>query len=176
MATVMERPGQDEYAPYYERYVSQVPDGEIVALLERQAAEAPAFLRGLSPETAEHRYAPGKWSVKEVVGHLSDAERIFAYRALRIARGDATPLPGFDENPYVEAGGFGARSMESLAGEWDDVRRATLSLFRSLGAEAMARRGTASGYEVSVRALAYIIAGHTAHHLENVRTRYLGAS
>src|SRR3712207_6474102 len=126
------RPGADEYAPFYAGYVSRVAEGDVVGLMERQGGEVPDFLRGISQELHEHRYAEGKWSVKEVVGHLCDAERIFAYRALRIARGDRTPLPGWDENPYVQAGNFGARSLESLAGEWADLRRATLWLFRNL--------------------------------------------
>jgi len=170
------RPGADEYAPYYERYVSRVPEGDVVERMERQGAEVAELLRGVPPELHGHRYAEGKWSVREVVGHLCDAERIFPYRALRISRGDRTPLPGWEEDAYVEAANFDARSLESLAAEWADLRRATLWLFRGLDAEAAGRRGSASGYEVSARALAYITVGHTDHHLDILRTRYLGAS
>ena len=176
MAVHIGRPGEDEYAPFYARYVERVQEGDVVELLERQANEVAGVLRGLPAETAEHRYAPEKWSVKEVVGHLNDAERIFAYRALRIARGDQTPLPGWDENAYVPTGNFGARSLESLLDEWADLRRATLWLFRHLDAEAFARRGTANNHGISVRALAYVTAGHTAHHLEILRTRYLAGA
>ena len=170
------RPGADEYAPYYGRYVDRVPDGDIRDVLARQLDEALAFFRALPPEMGDHRYAPEKWSVKEVVGHVADAERIFAYRALRIARADETPLPGFEENPYVANASFGDRTLESLVDEWADVRRATLSLLRGLPAEAWTRRGTASGFGVSVRGLAGIVAGHLEHHLDILRTRYLGDS
>ena len=175
MGATTQRPGTDEYAEFYQAYVARVPDGDVVERMERQAGEVAEFLRGIPAELHEHRYAPGKWSVKEVVGHMNDAERIFAYRALRIARGDRTPLPGWDESLYVPTGNFGARSLESLAGEWADVRRATVSLFRNLDAEAFARRGTANDNEVSVRALAFITVGHTDHHLHILRERYLEA-
>jgi len=178
MAVVTGRPGAGEYAPYYEKYVSRVPEGDVVEVLARQAGEAAAFLRAVPAERGDHRYEPGKWSVKEVVGHVSDAERIFAYRALRIARGDQTPLPGFDENEYarVAGPGFSARTMESLVSEWEDVRRATLSLLHSLDEEALARTGTASEVTVSVRALAFILFGHMDHHLAILRERYLGGA
>ena len=123
--TTFERPAPDEHAPYYSRYIDQVPEGDLLEFLERQAEEFPAFLRGIPEHLQEHRYAEGKWSVKEVVGHLSDAERIFAYRALRFARGDQAGLAGFDENAYVPAGEFGARDFESLVAEWESVRRAS---------------------------------------------------
>jgi hypothetical protein len=170
------RPGAGEYAPFYEGYVSRVPEGDVVEMLARQCGEASAFLRAVPPEKGDYRYAPGKWTVKEVVGHVSDAERIFAYRVLRIGRGDQTPLPGFDENAYAEVAGpgFRARTMESLVGDWEDARRATLSLMHSLDEEAFARVGTASGAPVSVRALAYILFGHMDHHLAVIRERYLG--
>ncbi|HEX2205557.1 MAG TPA: DinB family protein [Longimicrobium sp.] len=168
------RPGADEYAPFYAGYVARVPEGDVVATLERQLDEVVRFFRDVPAEREGHRYAPGKWSVREVAGHIADTERIMAYRALRIARGDATPLPGFDENAYVPPSGFDARPLASLAEEWAAVRRATLPLFRHLDAEGWARRGTASDAAVSVRALAHIIAGHAEHHLEVLRTRYLG--
>ncbi|HEU4452701.1 MAG TPA: DinB family protein [Longimicrobium sp.] len=178
MAVLTERPGAGEYAPYYERYVGRVPEGDVVELLAQQAGEAAAFLRAVPASRADHRYEPGKWSVKEVVGHVSDAERIFAYRLLRIARGDQTPLPGFDENEYaaVAGPGFSARTLESLVSEWEDVRRATLSLLHSLDREALARTGTASNFTVSARALAHILYGHMDHHLAILRERYLGGA
>lgn len=173
--TAATRPPEDEYAPFYAGYVARVPEGDVVEILARQLGEVSAFLRGLS-DRADFRYAPEKWSVKEVIGHLCDAERIFAYRALRIARGDETPLPGWEENGYVETGGFAARTLESLVEEWAEVRRSTVTLFRHLPPEAWTRGGTANGVRVSVRALAYITAGHTGHHLHILRTRYLGAA
>jgi uncharacterized damage-inducible protein DinB len=170
------RPAPDEHAPYYARYIDLVPDGDIADYLERQGVEAAAFLRAIPAHLHEHRYAEGKWSVKEVVGHLSDAERIFAYRALRFARADQTPLSGFDENHYVPAGDFDARELASLVDEWVHVRNASLALLRSLDADGMLRRGKANDQEISVRALAFIMAGHVDHHASILRERYLGAS
>ena len=167
------RPRPDEYAPYYEKYVSRVPDGEIVEVLRTQIGETLALLGGLPEERALHRYGPGKWSVKEVVGHMIDLERIMSYRMLRIARGDTTPLPGFDENAYVPAGSFDARPLSSLRHDFEVVRAATLALLESLDANAAARRGTASNFEVTARAVAYIIAGHERHHVAILRERYL---
>lgn len=172
-ATAPARPGSDEYAPYYEKYISRVPEGGIVETLRRQSADTLALLRSLSEEQAASRYEPGKWSVKELVGHICDGERVFAYRALRFARNDSTPLPGFDQDPYVAAGNFDARTIRDLADEFESVRAATLSLFASLDEEAWARRGAANDTPVSVRALAHIIAGHELHHVGILRERYL---
>ena len=165
-------PAEGEYAPFYAGYVGLASKGDLLTRLEAQIHEVSGLLRGLSEEEALSRYGPGKWSVKEVAGHLADTERIMAYRALRIARGDATPLPGFDENTFVASANFDARPLPSLVEEWETVRRGTLLLLRSLDGEAAARAGTASGAPITVRALAYIIAGHVAHHLEILRTRY----
>jgi len=173
MTTVtVPRPEPSEYAPYYERYISKVPPGDLVKLLEDQRRETQRLLAGVSDETAMHRYAPGKWSVKEVVGHVTDTERVFCYRALRFARADDQPLEGFDEKAWVPAGRFDARSLDDLAAELDTVRRATIALFRGLDAEALARRGTANNNPVTVRALAWIIAGHERHHVAILRERY----
>src|SRR6185369_2309329 len=120
----------DEHSPYYARYIDRVPDVDILDYLQRQLVDAAAFLRAIPDELQEHRYAEGKWSVKEVIGHIADTERIFAYRALRFARGDQTPLPGFDENSYVPAANFDARDFASLVNEWVHVRQATLALLR----------------------------------------------
>jgi len=171
-AAAIPRPVAAEYAPYYGRYIDKVPDGDLLRTLEDQGRETQAVLAGLSEAKALHRYAPGKWSVKEVVGHVTDTERVFSYRALRFARGDATALPGFDENAWVPAGSFDARSLADLAAELDAVRRATLALFRGLDAAALARRGTASDNAVSVRAIAWIIAGHERHHVALLHERY----
>lgn len=171
-AAAIPRPVAAEYAPYYGRYIDKVPDGDLLRTLEDQGRETQAVLAGLSEAKALYRYAPGKWSVKEVVGHVTDTERVFSYRALRFARGDATALPGFDENAWVPAGSFDARSLADLAAELDAVRRATLALFRGLDAAALARRGTASDNAVSVRAIAWIIAGHERHHVALLHERY----
>jgi uncharacterized damage-inducible protein DinB len=165
-------PAADEYAAWYAGYVAAVGDADPVAILSDQRSVVERELAGLDETRALHRYAPGKWSVKEVLGHVTDAERIFAYRLLRIARGDATPLPGFEENAYVAAAGFDARPMADVAAEWRAVREATLALLGTLDAAALERRGTASGYPVSARALVWIIAGHPAHHLSVLRERY----
>jgi hypothetical protein len=129
-------------------------------------------LSAVNATAAGHRYAPGKWSVREVIGHLCDAERIFAYRLLRIARGDGTPLAGFDENAYVPAGSFESRELNALIKEWMATRDSTIALVRGLPADAWTRRGTANGTNVSAAALAYIILGHVEHHLGILRDRY----
>ncbi len=171
--TTIQRPAPDEFAPFYAGYVSGVPDGDVVAVLERQGRALTALLGGLSHERAEHRYAPDKWSVKEVVGHVNDAERIFAYRALRISRGDATPLPGWDQDTYVARAQFGRRTLGDLLAEFGAVRAATVSLFRAMTDEESRRTGSANGVAVTARALAYIAAGHEGHHTRILGERYL---
>ncbi len=174
MPTIPSCPASDEYAEFYTGYVAAVsdPNVDIVGLLERQCDDVLARFRPLASERAHHRYAPGKWSVTEVIGHLADAERVFLYRALRFSRGDQTPLPGFDENAYVAAAGFDDRPIAEVLDEYAAVRRASICFFRSLTADAWTRRGTANGHPVSVRAFAYIVAGHERHHLAVLRDRY----
>ncbi len=167
------RPDATEYASAYENYVALVPGDDVIAVLSRQRAETRDLLRGIPEDAADSRYAPGKWSIKELVGHIIDGERVFAYRALRFARGDRTPLAGFDQDPYVAAANSDARTLASLAEEFEHVRASTVLLLQSLDGEAWQRRGTASDNEISVRALAYIIAGHEAHHVRILRERYL---
>jgi uncharacterized damage-inducible protein DinB len=167
------RPAPDEYAPYYGRYIALVPDGPIVETLRSQIAETAALLGALPEAKGEHRYEPGKWSVKEVLGHVIDGERIFSYRALRFARRDETPLPGFDENLYVPAAAFGRRTIRNLLDEFRAVREATVQLFQNLDEEALSRSGIASENRMSVRALAWTIAGHERHHAGVLRERYL---
>src|SRR5215218_20299 len=167
------RPEANEYASYYEKYVSLVPDADLVETLERQAAETLALLRALPEERGGHRYEPDKWSVRQVVGHINDGERIFSYRALAIARGERQPLPGMDQEEYMAGVDFDARTLADLLDEFEAVRASTLHLLRHLSPEAWGRRGTASDNEVTVRALAYIIAGHEAHHVGVLRERYL---
>jgi hypothetical protein len=172
-ATAPTRPEASEYAPYYERYVSLVLGADLVETLERQGAETLALLRGLSEEQGAHRYEAGKWSIKQLVGHINDGERLFSYRALSIARGDRAALPGMEQDEWMASVDFDARTLSSLTDEFESVRAATIHLFRHLSPEAWARRGTASDNEVTVRALAYIIAGHEAHHVRILRERYL---
>jgi hypothetical protein len=169
----MQPPAADEYGTSYAGYVSQVPPGtNILEFLARQQADMMSRFRVVPETRGGHRYAPGKWSVKELVVHLSDVERIFTYRALRVARSDATPLPGFDENTYAPASGADAQPLEALVSEWCAVRQATIALFRHLPPDAWLRRGTASGQPVSVRALAWMTAGHVRHHLGVLEERY----
>ena len=169
----MNKPDSKEYAPYFEKYISLVPEGEIVVTLGKQIESTLSLIRGLSATQGDLRYAPGKWSVKEVIGHLIDAERIFAYRALRFARRDTTPLPGFDENSFVDNAGFGSRSLADLAEEFEHTRKSNLYLFKSLDNDSSLRLGSASDNKISVRAIAYIIAGHEPHHVGILRSRYL---
>lgn len=167
------RPGGDEFAPFYAGYVQQVPDGDIVEALIGGAEIASALLGDIPEEIANRAYAPGKWTLKEVVLHCADAERIFTYRALRIARGDQTPLPSFDENAYAALSGASVRSLDDILDELESVREASVTLFSGLPADAWTRRGTASEKTISVRALAWITAGHLLHHLGVVQDRYL---
>jgi hypothetical protein len=167
----MQRPGSTEYAPYYGKYLALVPEDDILAALEAQLEETLAVLRPVPEAQGNVRHAPYTWSVKEVVGHLTDTERIMGYRALRFARGDATPLPGFDENPYVRAAEFDRALLRELVAEFEAVRRSHLWLFHGLPPAAWSRRGEADGKAVSVRALAYIIVGHGRHHTGILRQR-----
>jgi hypothetical protein len=169
------RPEPGEYAPFYETYVSLVPGGDVIAQLESQRLQTAQLFAASTERDGNFRYAPGKWTIKEVVGHLSDSERVFSYRAMRIARGDQTPLPGFEQDDYVKNGNFGEQSLADLVAEYGAVRSATLALLRSFNAEAGARRGTASDKPVTVRALAFIIAGHELHHREILKERYFPA-
>jgi len=166
------RPEPDEIPSHYVGYIKRVPELDPVMVCAEQIEQTAALLRGISDADAMYRYGRGKWSIKEVVGHLTDVERIMAYRALRIARGDTTPLPSFDENAYVPVARFDSRSLADLVGELRTTRAATLALLRTFDADAWLRRGTASGKPVSVRALGYMIPGHERHHLEILRTRY----
>jgi hypothetical protein len=166
------RPADSEYNTYYQPYVSEVPDGDLLTTLESQRDSTAAILAGITDANAGFRYAEGKWSIREVVGHVADAERVFAYRALRFARADATPLPGFDENAWMPSAGFDARPLGDVAAELRTVRESTLSLFRSFTPEAWLRTGSASGHPITARALAWIIAGHERHHLRVLTERY----
>ncbi len=165
-------PDSTEYASFYADYVGNVTEDDVVAALESQAAETSALLARIDEAKASHRYAPEKWSVKEVVGHFTDGEHIFAYRALAIARGDKTSLPGFDEREYMKHANFDQRPMGEIAAAYAAARAATLALFRGFSDEAWRRSGTANDAGVSVRALAHIVLGHERHHLKVLRERY----
>jgi len=167
----MHRPSPTEYAPYFEKYISLVPEEDILSALETQLKEMITLLHAVPEAEGNMRHAPYTWSVKEVVGHLTDTERIFGYRTLRFARADSTPLPGFDENAYVRAADFDHLSLTNLLGEFEAVRRSHAYLFRSLNAAAWSRMGEANGNPVSVRALAYNIVGHARHHTAILRKR-----
>lgn len=167
------RPHSSEYAPFYHGYVSAVPEGDVVEILRSGGRELHDAVMAIPEQRGGFRYAEDKWTIREVIGHLIDAERIFTYRAMRIARGDTTPLAGFEENDYVRTAGSDARTLASLAHEVGALRESTVHLFQSLPADAWVRRGVASGKEISVRALAYIVAGHPQHHLRILRERYL---
>jgi uncharacterized damage-inducible protein DinB len=166
------RPGPEESAPFYHGYIAKVPGEHIGAYLADQPQAIERLLGSLNDAAGRSRYAPGKWSVKEVLGHLCDTERIFGYRLLRIARADATPLPGFDENAYVPPGEFDSRPLPDLLRELKAVRTSTIELVEGLPRAAWERRGQASGKSISTRALAYIIVGHMTHHLGVLRERY----
>jgi len=169
------RPQAGEYASYYEKYVSLISATDILGVLEGQRLAMTQLLGARSEREGNFRYAPDKWTVKEVIGHVTDAERIFAYRALRIARGDRTPMEGFEQDDYVKTGGSSQRPLTDLSEEFASVRDATLSLFRSLSDSAWTLRGVVNKNEVSVRALAYIIAGHEVHHRRILEEKYLSA-
>lgn len=169
------RPQQGDYALYFEKYVALVPSGDFLEILLNQQRDLVRLLSPLTEEQADFRYASGKWSVKEVLGHISDTERIFAYRLLCIARGDQTPLASFEQDGYIQNGNFSARKLADLLHEFSTVREATIALVRSLDDAAWLRRGTASQKEVSVLALAFVIAGHERHHSVLLEQRYLPA-
>lgn len=171
-ANLTGRPPAAEYDSYYERYISLVQGENIIDALEEQRRQTMLLLSGRSEADGDSRYAPGKWSAKEVLGHVNDTERIFAYRALRISRGDRTPIEGFEQDDYVRNGPFARCQLEDLIEDFIGVRRATLALFRNLDAEAWMRRGIANNKEVSVRAIAYTIAGHELHHRRILEQQY----
>jgi uncharacterized damage-inducible protein DinB len=165
------RPEAVEYALPYANYIALATESDILAALSTQLDEVLSLLRGLSEATANTRHAPYTWSVKQVVGHVTDGDREFGHRAFRFSRGDSTPLPGFDENAYVQNASFDASPLSELLNEFEYVRRTNLSFFRRLPAEAWLRSGIASNHPVTVRALAYIIVGHTRHHMNILKKR-----
>ena len=169
----MTRPRPEEYHPFYEGYISKVDTNDIIRYLKDQAKEFETLLRSLTPEQCNYQYEPGKWSIKEMVGHIVDAERIFVYRAMCISRGETQLLPGFEQDDYVRAGRFSYRNMDSLIDEFKSLRLANIVLLDSLDDQAVTTTGNANGHPTSVQAIVYILAGHLDHHLEILRTKYL---
>jgi uncharacterized damage-inducible protein DinB len=169
------RPQSNEYAPPFKKYIDVVPDGEPLKVLQDQLADWQRVLTPMGEEAGNFRYAQEKWSIKEMLGHVIDAERIFSYRLLRIARGDKTPLPGFEQDDYIKEANSSKRQLADLRAEFEAVRRASLFLVASLDEQALQRTGTASNNPISARALLFIIAGHDRHHFTILRKKYLPA-
>jgi hypothetical protein len=167
------RPLPGEYTEAHARYIDAAPEGDPLALLRSQMSEATALFVGLSEAQGAYRYAPGKWSLKDLIQHLSDTERIFAYRCLRIGRGDATPLAGFEENDYATAARAEEHSVADLLADFQVSRAAAISLFRSFPDAAWGQQGTSNGRAITARCVPYICLGHAAHHLDVIRQRYL---
>jgi uncharacterized damage-inducible protein DinB len=166
------RPLAHEFPAYYEQYVDLITEDDVMPVLQRQRDELAAVCASLDDDKARYRYEDGKWSIKEVLGHLTDAERIFATRALCIARGEEQPLPGFDENTYVAMALFDERPLSSIVNEWLALRDANMLLFASFGADDRTRLGIANGKPITPYAIMWIVAGHTVHHLTVLRERY----
>ncbi len=166
-------PQPDEYGSFFTGYIQRVPqNADIIAFLSNQPDELKTLLQNVNDEQANSRPAPGEWSIKEIIGHLNDTERIFAYRALRFARGDSTALPGFEQNDYVTATDFNARSLSDLLDEFTFQRRANVLCFKPLSTEEISRQGTASNTLISTRSLIFVLAGHVKHHIESLKTDY----
>jgi hypothetical protein len=169
----MQRPDPSEHAPYFSRYIDLVPEEDIVTALEKQSDETQNLLASLDEERGAYRYGPDKWSIKGVIGHVADGERIFGYRLLAIARGEKNPLPGFEENEYAETAHFDQWSLRDLAESLAASRRANLLIMRNLSDDDWNRRGVANNNAVSARAIAFTMLGHERHHLRVLRERYL---
>ncbi|PEJ57560.1 squalene--hopene cyclase [Bacillus sp. AFS002410] len=170
---MMSRPESNEYNPHFKGYIGLVPEGHLRDILRKQLEESISFFKAISKEKSEYRYAEDKWSIKEVLGHLVDCERIMCYRLLAIARGDQSPLPSFDENAYNENAKFNRLELEQIINEYETVRLATLSLLANLSDETLELEGTVLNHPTTPRAIAYIIAGHELHHLKIINERYL---
>lgn len=167
------RPKETDYAPYYKNYIAKVNGDDILKILNEQTKECQNMLNSFPEHKGDFSYADGKWTVKQVIGHMMDTERIFTYRALCIARGEKQPLPGFEQDDYVKSGDFNSRALYELVYELRLMRESNLLLFRSFNDEMLKKRGTASGYEVTVNALLFMIAGHMQHHLDILKERYI---
>jgi len=169
----MHKPEQNEYPAYYGRYIKLIEDDDVLTVLDRQKNEMTHLLNSIGEEAAGFRYAPDKWSIKEVIGHVMDVEHVFSYRALRFARKDQTPLPEFDQDEYIKSANFDSRTLIGLSDEYSAVRECTRTLFAGFDDSMYNRQGIASGQTFSVRAVAYIIAGHELHHISVLKNKYL---
>jgi uncharacterized damage-inducible protein DinB len=167
------RPKNSEYPDYFRSYIDLVPEGNITSSLTQQHDNMQKLFSGMSENQLDYRYAEGKWSLKEVLGHMTDTERIMTYRLLRISRGDQTPLQGFSEDDYVREAGFQFRKLSDLLEDYHSVRMSTISLLNGIPYTAWERKGIANGYEITARAIPYMIAGHELHHLKIIEERYL---
>ncbi|MCM3123209.1 DinB family protein [Mesobacillus sp. AQ2] len=170
---MLKRPDLEEFPVYMRSYVQLIPEGDIIQILNGQMASTQEIFSAVTEKQAEYRYAEGKWTLSEVLGHLTDTERIMNYRILRIARGDKSPLMGFDENEYVQEASFNERPIADLLEDYQNVRRATISLLKGLPQKSLQNKGNANGFEVTVETIAYMIAGHELHHIKIIQEKYL---
>lgn len=168
----MQPPQPHEYSPYYNTYIKHFPSGDVLSMFQTVHHQTQQILRDISKDKEDYAYEPGKWTIKQVVQHLIDAERVMAYRALRIGRGDTTELAGYDENAFADAADVSKLRLADLAGEWHMLRLTTMQLFNRFSEAETLQMGKANGAEVSVRALAYIILGHEMHHIQVLKERY----
>lgn len=173
---MLQRPDIIEYNPYFKQYIDLVPNGNLVSILKQQQKETNEIVRNVTDEQSEFRYAENKWSLKDVLGHMADTERVMSYRLLVVARGDTTPLPSFDENLYTQNANFNQLFLENLIVDWNIVRQNTISLLTYLPKRALMNRGTIFNHPTTARAIAYIIAGHELHHRRIITERYLSNS
>ena len=169
----MQRPQQGDYAQYYEQYISEIEDNDIHKILESQLSETIVLLKSIPEEKGNYRYTEGKWSVKEVIGHITDTERVYAYRAMCFARGETKVLPGFEQDDYAAAGKFSERALSDLINEFRLLRESNLILFKSFKEDALNREGHVDENRITVRAILFIIAGHTLHHIKFIKEKYL---
>lgn len=170
---MLKRPDLEEFPVYMRSYVQLIPEGDIIQILNGQIASTQEIFSAVTEKQAEYSYAEGKWTLSEVLGHLTDTERIMNYRILRIARGDKSPLMGFDENEYVQEASFNERTIADLLEDYQNVRRATISLLKGLPQKSLQNKGNANGFEVTVETIAYMIAGHELHHIKIIQEKYL---
>ncbi len=176
MASVSGRPANTEFAPYYNTYIGRISGEDVISALESQLAESLVFFRAIDDAKSRTSYAPGKWTVREVLGHIIDTERVMAYRALRFSRNDKTPIEGFEQDDFIRGASYNEIPMADLLREFELVRRANIEMFRKLKPEAWQRIGTANEKQISVRALAFVIAGHENYHRDIVREKYLASA
>ncbi|UJF31297.1 DinB family protein [Paenibacillus hexagrammi] len=171
---MLNRPDSTEYYPYVSGYIHLVPDGDYISYLAKQLEELNALFAEVSEEQGSYAYAPGKWSIKEIIGHITDTERVMSYRLLRIARGDSDiSLPGFDQDSFIQSAAFSELTLETLLADFRAVRKATLTLLTTITDQAWLRKGLVNDNEISARAIAYTLAGHAQHHMNVLRDKYL---